>query len=207
MKLYIVRHGQTLDNVSRTVASQDSTLSELGAYQAESVGMRLKDTHFDKIYVSDARRAVDTASQILKYHDSEHIYTPLIREHKKASEILNLEHDSLEAQRVYKEVEAHVTDPNWHYSDEENFFDFRKRILEFLDLVEKEALDTTLAVSHSLVVRMLTCLVIFGRELRPEVFEIAKWNFETVNTGITVFNFEKGKWRLLTYNDIAHLAE
>lgn len=207
MKLYVVRHGQTNDNVARTVATSNSSLSGLGIKQAESVGLRLKDIHFDKIYISDTKRAVDTATQILEYHNSAHVYTPLLREHKKPSEILSLEHESEEAQKVYREIEAHVTDLNWHYSDEENFFDFRTRLLEFLDLVESELHETSLAVSHSLVIRMLACLVIFGRDLTPEVFEIAKWNFETVNTGVSIFVFEKDKWKLLTYNDIAHLAE
>ena len=172
-----------------------------------NVAQRLKDTHFDKIFSSDLARAKDTASYIAKQHNMDVVTSALIREHKKPSEMEGLAHDSEEAQRIYKIIEDNMEDPAWHYSDDENYYDFRGRLIKFMQEVEKEKGENILAVSHSLVIRLLVCLTILGRDLKASHFQVARWRMRAMNTGVTVLEYDKGEWSLLTFNDIAHLAE
>jgi broad specificity phosphatase PhoE len=62
VKLYIVRHGQSVANVNNVFLGQtDMDLTELGFEQARLTANYLKDIPVDKIYSSDLQRAHNTA--------------------------------------------------------------------------------------------------------------------------------------------------
>ena len=79
--LYLVRHGETVDNINRIMQGQtQGQLNETGLKQAETVASEMADKHFDAIVASDLKRAVDTAAIIAKPHQLEVVTTPLLRE-------------------------------------------------------------------------------------------------------------------------------
>lgn len=81
MKLYLVRHGQTEENLNGIFQGhQPGTLTALGVEQAKSLGLRLKTEKFDAIYSSDLKRAADTCHHIARFHRAPVHYTPLLRE-------------------------------------------------------------------------------------------------------------------------------
>lgn len=84
MKLYIVRHGQTLFNyLERVQGWSDSPLTELGVRQGQTVAEYLSNVQFDQVYSSDARRAMDTANFIIEKQKNTSLVletTPLLRE-------------------------------------------------------------------------------------------------------------------------------
>lgn len=80
--LYLVRHGETNGNVANVASGfTDDELTEKGRAQAELLGQRLKNHHFDAIYASDLQRAVQTAEPLLKLRPDYDIETtPELRE-------------------------------------------------------------------------------------------------------------------------------
>ncbi|MHA1944108.1 MAG: histidine phosphatase family protein [Candidatus Thorarchaeota archaeon] len=66
MRLVIVRHGQSTDNVTRTISGHGTPLTELGKAQAKSLGQKLLEMgiKFEAVYSSDMRRASETATII-----------------------------------------------------------------------------------------------------------------------------------------------
>ena len=65
MELWVVRHGQTLDNFTRILAGhQPGELSKLGVTQAQKTGKALQKEYFNGAYVSDLNRTRKTFENI-----------------------------------------------------------------------------------------------------------------------------------------------
>ena len=79
--LYLVRHGETVDNVRQIMQGQtQGELTENGIRQAHEVSNDMRDVPLDAVIASDLKRAVDTARIIAEPHHLEVIQTPLLRE-------------------------------------------------------------------------------------------------------------------------------
>ena len=79
--LYIVRHGETVDNVNQIMQGQtQGKLTENGIRQAQEVRDQLASEDFSAIISSDLKRSVDTAKIIAEPHDLEVVQSPLLRE-------------------------------------------------------------------------------------------------------------------------------
>ena len=79
--LYLVRHGETVDNARQIMQGQtQGELNENGIRQAKEFSEVWKDRHLDVIIASDLKRSVDTARIIAEPHRLEVVTTPLLRE-------------------------------------------------------------------------------------------------------------------------------
>lgn len=79
--LYLVRHGETVDNVGKILqGQQQGELTPAGIKQIEELAVSLSDIHFDAIVSSDLRRAYDSALIIGRHLDLPVQTTPLLRE-------------------------------------------------------------------------------------------------------------------------------
>ena len=79
--LYLVRHGETVDNVNQIMQGQtQGQLTENGIRQAEEVRDNMALEDFAAIIASDLKRSVDTANVIAEPHNLEVVQTPLLRE-------------------------------------------------------------------------------------------------------------------------------
>lgn len=79
--LYLVRHGETIDNVKQIMQGQtQGQLTENGIRQAGGVRDRLASEDFAAIISSDLKRSIDTARIIAEPHHLEVIQQPLLRE-------------------------------------------------------------------------------------------------------------------------------
>lgn len=79
--LYLVRHGETVDNVRQIMQGQtQGELTENGVLQARQVAEALKDVPFEAVIASDLKRSVDTALIVASPHQLEVLTTPLLRE-------------------------------------------------------------------------------------------------------------------------------
>ena len=79
--LYLVRHGETVDNVNQIMQGQtQGELTDNGIRQAEEVRDNMASLDFAAIIASDLKRSVDTARIIAEPHHMEVVQIPLLRE-------------------------------------------------------------------------------------------------------------------------------
>ena len=80
-KLYLVRHGETVDNAAKILQGQTGgELNATGIEQAEEVARKMVNEHIDAFVASDLHRSIQTCEIIAKPHHQKVVTTPLIRE-------------------------------------------------------------------------------------------------------------------------------
>lgn len=207
-RIYIVRHGQTDTNALDVVSGGNGMLSEKGKQQAQKLADRFQYVNFDHLLSSDYERAVETAGFIAEISKKELETNPLLRELGRPTEFHGKSRTSPEYLAFLNTFDENIDNPDWRFSDEENFFDIFKRVEDlFLKL---ESLDGDMVlVSHGRIIALMTLYVIMGKKLTPDVWKIGMKNVIVSNTGITTFVYnEKNKhWQLEMFNDRAHFAE
>lgn len=207
MRVYFVRHGESELNATRTHQHSHTPLSSKGREQAKAVAERLKHLPIDCIYASDYERAKQTAEIINDALQKELTFTSLLRERKRPSEVQGKQINDFEVLKIQKMIRDNWHDPEWHYSDEENFFDVKRRAEEFISVLQSETKENIAVVTHGGFSRFMVSLLMFGDNLTPELFD-QFYNFmKMTNTGITMCEHKGDNWKLLTWNDYAHLAE
>jgi broad specificity phosphatase PhoE len=152
MKLIIIRHGQTVDNVNKIVQGHlPGKLTKLGIEQAQKLAVRLKDEKIDFIYSSDLTRAVDTANIVAQYHkDTPLIFSRDLREKNQGS-----------FQGKYGPDLDWENPPN----DMETLDQIHKRAKRVIDeFYEKHANDTTLFSTHGRF-KMALQSIIFDKDV------------------------------------------
>lgn len=209
MTLYLVRHGESEGNVAKRFQTHEERLTSLGERQAKMVARRFTTIKVDFIIASTMRRAQQTAQEIANVVQKEIHSEPLFVEIKQPTVVVGKYHSDQNANSIIKAADEHRDDPSFHHSDEENYFDFLKRIESALHTLEQyNDEEQVVVVAHGHVVRAIIGTILFGTEFSARNFDQLIDNLITSNTGISVakFSVERG-WQLLTYNDHAHLLE
>lgn len=109
MRLYIIRHGETVWNVKRRLQGQtDTQLNENGRELARITAQALRNVPFDLAFTSPLQRAAETAEIIL---DGRNV--PVIREER----VREISFGVLEGRSILPDAHE-MDDPDFHY-----FFD------------------------------------------------------------------------------------
>jgi len=183
MKLFIVRHGESVGNVLRIIQGQkDYELTKRGLKQAEKIGLKLKDESFEAIYSSDLQRAADTAKAISKHHKTELILTEKLRERDFGSF-----------------VDKHGSNLDWNNipDDVETDESIKERILKTLKEV-KEHTGNVALITHGGVVRGL--INHFTQIPLNDIGQIR-------NTSLSIFELEDNNIKPVLINCTKHLND
>jgi broad specificity phosphatase PhoE len=199
MNLIVVRHGETEGNVQRLIQGHtDGVLSRRGRRQARQVGLRLKDEQIDTIYVSDLRRTVETAEEIIRYHPhAAVVYTPQLREQWYGTL------EGKPSSRFLEALEESGSDILTFIPEGgESVAELKERIVTFFnELKEKEQDNSVLLVTHGGPIGNLL-LHIF--DLPNEKFV----EYHPQNAAITILKIADGKEPLIRLlNSTAHLDD
>ena len=204
MRVYFVRHGSTDSLEKRISQPNDEPLNQKGIEQAKELGKRFLGTKLDLIISSPHTRAQQTAQAI-----SSNITTsPLFAEVKKPKEVVGRSKDDENVKKILKKIgEMYITDPNWHYSDEENFEDLKKRGLQALDFITSQKCEEILVVSHGNFIALMVGLMMFGKEYEVNISLRLKNFLRIGSTGVSIFTYNEGKWTMQCWNDTSHRLE
>ena len=147
MKLILVRHGETEENVARILNGHGhGKLTAHGIEQAKKTGLRLKNEKIDIAYVSDLERTCATAKEILKFHPHlPVVYTKELRERDFGI------YEGKKLDKVKKElgVQGWIMGHSQRLGGGESRAETQERIVAFFDtILKKHSHQTVLLVSH-----------------------------------------------------------
>jgi broad specificity phosphatase PhoE len=207
MKIYFVRHGESIGNKEGLHQKGDMPLSETGREQAKRIAERLKKFKIDLIFTSPIERTRQTAEIISKSLGIPIEEWDTLTEARGPSEIVGKSIKDPEARRIKKLIRENYIKGNWKYSDEENFEDLNTRAEAFLKHILKTHRNhDILCISHATLIKFLVCKMAYGKNLTPLIFHTFFHHFLTSNTGLTVCEYEdKSGWWIKHFNDASHL--
>ena len=185
MKLFLIRHGQTVTNQEqRWTGQSDVELTEQGRREAESIAPILAEIPFDKVFSSDLSRAVMTQQLALPDYTAEQ--TELLRE---------FDTGSLTGMR-FADVPVEQR-KSYEYYGGESVQDVCERVRRFLKSLEDKPWENVAAFAHNGV---LGCAmrVILNADISGAVIRSG-------NCAIHVFEFDGKLWRLLAWNYMGRL--
>ncbi|MEI7603896.1 MAG: histidine phosphatase family protein [bacterium] len=206
MNIYFVRHGETESKANGQYQNDKAPLSDKGIAQAKLLANRFRNIEITKIISSSHIRALDTAKEIslitkLPFEESE-----IFIERKRPGDVYSMDRKGEDAKNIEKMILNNYSDINWHYSDEENFSDLKKRAIKAIEFLRELKSDTVI-VSHSTFLKMVVLIIIFKDNITPQMFLDFDKHVWYANTGITQFDYSEGKWHMVTWSDQAHLGE
>jgi broad specificity phosphatase PhoE len=208
MKLYLVRHGQSVLNAKEVHQDAFVELSEHGIGQSAVLAKRFMSISVDVVMASPFERAQQTAQIIAKRLDKPVQTNPLLFEVKRPSAIVGRRIDEPEVIEIKERIEANAHDASWRHSDEETFYDVKERAKMFLRQLDLRSEENVLVVTHGHFIKVIVCVMMHGDDLTPELLRAFIKTFAIQNTGMTACMREPGAhWRVLQWNDDAHLGE
>lgn len=194
-EIYLIRHGQSKANAGFSEPEKmkfsdraDPVLTEKGKVQAETLGEYLSDIDFDCVYSSGLKRAVQTASAVIRHQNEKkpHLIFPLLTENGTGDDYAGASWQELYA--INPDISlipelAHDA-PILHYNDYKNEPSHFLRAKEVIDYLRSHHGDgeKICVVSHAAFVTFIV-FYLMGHEKTPE-FDIS-----FANTGITKIEF------------------
>ena len=210
--VYLVRHGQSEHNVAAIYQSQDVKLSDVGREQARLIAERISDLQIDALISSPLPRTLETAQIIGQVIGKEIVTSEILVERITPPFIEGKPYEDVESSKLWREWEANFYNPGSNIADGENFEKILARTDAALELFLNNPGQSLIVVSHGGFIRAITARVALGNLLTPELMKKFNNTVATENTGITVIKYRAGfedeaKWRLISYNDHAHLTK
>ncbi|TGO24336.1 hypothetical protein BPAE_0105g00020 [Botrytis paeoniae] len=181
MRLLLIRHGETVDNVANVYAGvTDSALTNHGVLQANRLGTHLAASKFSHIFSSDLQRAIKTAEAIRASQDNdpslEVTKLELLREQDFGHYEKKPFHErSKDSNKTGREVysEAHRMDPGFKDVESKESMKRRmetfvnKHLIHLLYIDEDNLNDPTIAiVAHGIILNHLWRVIL--RRFNPK---------------------------------------
>lgn len=156
MLIYLLRHGLTNYNVERRYQGMwgESVLTDLGVEQAKEVGVHLSPVPFDRIYVSGAIRAAETAAYAFPTRTEKFIYRDDLREIGTGDLTNQLLADCLLA--YGDRMNKIKTNEDYAEFGGESTADVRVRASRVAEDIVKGGGECVCVVSHGAFIRFLT---------------------------------------------------
>lgn len=183
MSIYIARHGEAEVNINPHQKTNEDVFTDLGQKQIALLAERLRDTSIKQIYTSKISRARLTA--------------------QKVGEITGIPIAIIESLKERKMIYTGHGD----YTPEEQFEDFKKRLIDTKAFLENLSEESVLLVSHALFIKGLLTHILFGEFLTEELLSNINKTLVIDHAAITKLTFtrEKHSWKIHYLNDQHHL--
>lgn len=197
MKVYFLRHGQSELNLDDTVHQDNSTpLSKQGYQQAHEVAKLFKKVPLDIIFASPYSRSAETAKVIAEKINKPLKVLNLLKERKRPTEVERKNYNNPKAVKIKKIIRENYNNPNFKYSDEETFFEIKKRAQDLFSYFKKSQFENILAVTHEHLLNMIISITIIGPKLTPEQYLRLDEKVKIKNTSCLKFIYKEDAWKI-----------
>ncbi|WP_368489122.1 histidine phosphatase family protein [Clostridium sp. BJN0013] len=203
IKLYMVRHGETIWNIERKMqgGTKDSPLTKKGIEQANLLKNRMENINFDIIYSSPLERAVKTSRIVAAQRN-----VPIIKD-DRLMEIDIGEWGGLTKEQAREKNPEQLnnfwTNPKMYVPDTgESFIQVKIRVVSLIkEIINKHEGKNVLIVTHTVVLRIMMAYF----ENRP----LDKlWEGSYIHqASLSEVEIENGHYNILLYGDTSHLGE
>lgn len=200
MKLFIVRHGETIRNKDKnSVVTGPVGLNEVGQQQARAVSERLREEKIDYIFSSHLLRAVQTADSIATFHPkAQRIIDEHIREQRTGVLSTKTVAERDEAQRA-----SGNSFRDWRTEGGESLRDVKDRASTWFTQLRQKYMDkAVVVVSHGFFLYTLLEVVI------EDGADVEREDFALSNGGLTeLVVHPEGHVTVVHLNNITHLGD
>ncbi len=191
-RLFLIRHGETVGNASRTVQFPDNPLSSRGVVQAERLARRLAREGVAHIVSSDFARARSTAETLQRVTGAPLSFEPLLQE-RNFGDLRGT---------PYAELGLDMFAPDYAPPNGETWPTFHARV--DLAWARVQALASVTGGRLAVVTHGLVCRSLAARHLVLPAGAVAPERWE--NTSLTIVDWP-APWRVRLLNCIAHLDD
>ena len=203
MRLYLVRHGETVWNFeNRIQGASDVPLNDRGREQAESLAIKLQKIQFFKILSSPLERAFETAKIISLTQESAI---------SKVDCFAELDQGKLEGLK-FKEIQEKFPDfsSEWRTVPGEVRMPGGETLSELQDRAWKGIENLFEKLSHEkkpilIVSHNLAIICILSRILGVSLNDFRKFRQHNASVNIIEHDSMRG-WSIVTMNDLSHLS-
>ena len=187
MKIYVVRHGESENNLKeKWTGWYDTPLTEKGIEDAKAAGKILCGVSFDKIYASDLSRAVNTAKTALP--NCEYETSALLRE----VNVGNLENQPSKV--LNDEQLSHVFANGYEDFGGESNEHFYNRVVAFAKGLESSGYENVAVFIHAGWLRRMLNFVV-GLSMPSK-------NVVCNNCTVGIFEYKNGTWYLHSWINV-----
>lgn len=185
MNLYFLRHGEAFGNLEhRYFGKEESSLTMSGIKQCERCKKLLEDITFDRVYISERKRARETADIIFEKRTNNFIVDARINERDFGI------FDGKTYEEICKSFSAEEKAwgedwVNYVIPEGESFKNFYDRISSFMDTMKKLDDKNVLIITHGGVIRAVYTYIMDGNY---NVF----WKFSSQNGDLSLIKYEYG---------------
>ena len=194
MRIYFVRHGQTMGNVLKLNQGWGETpITEVGEEQARQTRDLISHIKFDRVYSSDLVRTRQTCEIVFPDRDDV-IFDERLREVNNTC-LLGVPHSELIEKYGEAHKERHANYAFDFYGGEGREH-FKARVADFLrdmeELAKSGECERVAVVTHGGVIHSMES-VIYG-------YLPTSYNSLVSNASVTVIEYSGGEWRIIHWN-------
>ncbi len=184
IRIYFVRHAEAQTNSNPLFVGGEDNLTEIGSQQASLLGKRFIDIPVEAIYSSKILRAQLTAKEIEKVIGVKSTTLEYLKERK----------GSYSTDKVFN---AH-----------ESFEELKSRLEETKKFLENLSQKHVVVVSHAIFIKSMAAYLMLGNQLTEDLLLKMESVLTMNNVAISMFvyNQEKSKWHMESWNDQVHLS-
>jgi len=196
-KIYIARHGESEGNSGNFISFPHTPLTNKGHKEAQKLGERLtkEKIKFDRIYCSPLYRSLQTLEDLLKA--GIRIKQENIEINDLLREINRKEFEGKPRELYYAQKEKSKSPENYRCRGGESENDVKKRAERFLSLIKRRNDKIVLIITHGHFLRHFMAFLGFPSGLSHP---------HGCSLSLVEINSEKGKPKLIFWNDISHLS-